>query len=30
LSVVIKYAAQNHNVSGIFVLWRIVPDVRDT
>ena len=30
LSVVIKYAAQNHNTNDTLVLWRMVPDVRDT
>jgi hypothetical protein len=30
LSVVIRYAAQNHNVNGILVLWRIVPEIRET
>ena len=30
LSVVIKYAAQNHTVSGVFVRWKTVPAVNDT
>ena len=30
LSVVIRYAAQNHRVSGVFVLCRIVPAVSET
>ena len=30
LSVVIRYAAQNQTVSGIFVLWSTVPDVSET
>ena len=30
LSVVIKYAAQNQTVSGVFVLCRTVPAVTDT
>lgn len=30
LSVTVRYAAQNHTISGVFVLWRIVPAVRDT
>jgi hypothetical protein len=30
LSVTVRKAAQNHTVSGVFVLWRIVPPVNET